>query len=197
MKLLLLVALLCVGFVLSGCSGVKITVNPEPSMVTGSNDYKCGSVALKETRPSLIFSPAGNLVPDFARALERSGMFENVYYPSRPDDKVDLVLDAKFDLVVDPHGGSLMAKSFLTGLLLFIPEPFIWYDIGYNANGQVDLLKDKALIATSSPRVDSEISLKFLSMFDLQQLQSEIIVKVKDSLYKQAINDLSRHCQKK
>lgn len=183
--------------ILSSCTGTNVSVNPDPNTYYGSSRSSCGAIAIREIPGSRIYPAAGNLIPDFARSLERSGLASKVYYPSRPDDKVDMVIDAKFDTTSDKNIASNMVQAFFTGLLLFIPEPIIWYDYDYAIDGQIDIIKNGNRMATLTPKVTSKASVKWLSLSSLENVEQTTLVKSKDSIYKQIITDLSRYCDSK
>jgi len=172
-------------------------VNPDSESIQIAVPKKCGVVAVRESVPDRIYAPAGNMVPGFAKEIERSGLFEAVYYPTRPDDQVDLTIDCKFDVKFDPNMGSNLSKSFVTGLFLFLPEPLFWYDYNYHMNGKVDIYSGKTLDKSVEAQTTSGMSLKFLSLGEAVNLESETLTKSKSSLYKQLINKLSEYCGNK
>jgi len=191
---LVYVAVLC--FIIAGCTGTNMTVTPAPDTLQMTVVKGCGVVALKETPAEQVYPPAGNLVPGFATALEKSGLAAKVYYPSRPDDKVDLTLDARFDVLFDANMGSNMVKSFFTGLTLFVLEPVFWFDYNYNLKGNVAIVRDNARVQTLDAVTDAEMSMKFLSLGEVQQLEGNTLNKAKESLYKQLLIQLNQQCSK-
>ncbi|GEM_PF-1777043 len=188
--------LLCI-VVLTGCTGTQMMVNPEPSAIELKGTGKCGNVAVKEMTPDKTYPPAGNLTPGFAAELERSGLFEDVYYPSRPDDKVDLVIDTKFNIFFDPNMGSGAVKSFLTGLTLFLLEPVFWYDFDYTFNGKVDLYEGKVLKKSYNAQTSAEMQMKFLSLGEAVTLESDTLTKAKASIYSQLVRKVGDYCASK
>lgn len=183
--------------VLTGCTGTQIMVNPEPSPLDLKGSGKCGNVAVKEMTPDKTYPPAGNLTPGFAAELERSGLFTNVYYPSRPDDQVDLIIDSKFNIIFDPNMGSGMVKSFLTGLTLFLLEPVFWYDFDYEFVGKVDLYEGKVLKKTYDAQTSAEMQMKFLSLGETVTLESDTLTKAKASIYNQLVRKVGDYCASK
>jgi len=183
-------------FFIAGCTGTSMTVNPSPDTLQMTVAKGCGAVAIKETPAEHVYPPAGSLVPGFATALEKSGLAAKVYYPSRPDDKVDLTLDARFDVLFDANMGSNMTKSFFTGLTLFILEPVFWFDYNYNLKGSVTIVRDNARVQTLEAASDAEMSMKFLSLGEVQQLEGNTLAKAKESLYRQLLIGLNKHCSK-
>lgn len=153
-------------------------------------------MAVKEVPADKVYPPAGNLVPGFANALERSGLADKVYYPTRPDDKTDLTLDAKFDVVFDPNMGANLTKSFFTGLTLFILEPVFWYNYGYELAGQVDVLKNGTKVKTFSARSEGEMSMKFFPLAEAQTLEGKTLKKSKEPFFNQLLIDFDKFCRK-
>jgi hypothetical protein len=184
------------GMGVCACTGTSVTVNPDPASQQASFTSKCGTIAVKEVPADKVYPPAGNLVPAFATALERSGLAEKVYYPTRPDDKSDMTLDAKFDVVFDPNMGSSMAKSFFTGLTLFLLEPVFWYNFDYNLSGEINVLKAGTKVETLKASSNAEMSVKFLSLKESQSLEGETLKKSKESLFNQLLIALDKYCRK-
>lgn len=183
-------------FLGAGCTGTSMTINPDPDMLPMSVVKGCGAVAIKETPAEHVYPPAGNLVPGFATALEKSGLAEKVYYPARPDDKVNLTLDARFDVKFDANMGSNLTKSFFTGLTLFILEPAFWYNYNYELKGNVAIVRENARLQTLEAASDAEMSMKFLSLGEAQQLEGNTLNKAKESLYRQLLIELNKQCSK-
>lgn len=186
--------LLC--YLIAGCTGTNMTVNPAPDTSQMTVVKGCGAVAIKETPAEHVYPPAGNLVPGFAAALEKSGLAAKVYYPARPDDKVDLTLDARFDVLFDANMGSNLTKSFFTGLTLFILEPVFWFNYNYDLKGNVTVVRGSARVQTLEAASDAEMSMKFLSLGEAQQLEGNTLNKAKDSLFRQLLIQLNKECGK-
>ncbi len=179
---------------LSGCTGTRMTVLPdlggEPTTYAGP----CGTVAVRESTPDRVYPPAGNPVPGFADALRESGLAKTVYYPSRPDDKVDYVMDAKFDVLFHPNMGSNLTKSFVTGLTLFLLEPVFWFDYDYSLTGEVSLYHGPVKVAVVRGSTESEMGMKFLSLGEAVNLEGETLSQSKKNLYRQLLQKLEKHC---
>jgi len=195
-KSLQIFVILLGGYILGGCTGTNMSVTPEPSSINVVVTKKCGALAVKEVSTDRVYPPAGNLVPGFATALEKSGLSDTVYYPSRPDDKVTVTLESKFDVKFDPNNGSNLTKSFFTGLTLFLLEPVFWFDYYYTLNGTVDIMEGKTKIRTLQASSAGEISMKFLSLSEIQNLEGQALAMAKDSLYRQLARDLSGYCNR-
>ena len=180
----------------SGCTGTSMNVNPDPESIKLSVIKKCGAVAIKESPADHVYAPAGNLVPGFATALEKSGLSDNVYYPTRPDDKVDVILDTKFDVVFDANMGGNLTKSFFTGFTLFLLEPVFWFNYDYSLRGKVDILEGKNRVKTVQANSEGEMAMKFLSLSEVQKLEGETLKRAKESVYKQLLSEISNYCNK-
>ena len=128
----------------------------------------------------------------FSNELRKSGITKEVYYPFRPDDKADIVLESQFNVALDPHSGSAFAKSFFTGLTLFIIEPLFWYDFDYTLSGTVDVVKNGKVIKQLSAVTDATLSVKWLSLGKVASLEGETLAQAKKSLFQQLINDVGR-----
>lgn len=187
---------LLVGYLLGGCTGTNMAVTPEPSSITFAVTKKCGAVAVKEVPAERVYPPAGNLVPGFAAALEKSGLSDAVYYPSRPDDKVAMTLESKFNVVFDPNNGSNLTKSFFTGFTLFLLEPVFWFNYDYTLDGSVDILEGATRVKTLRANSAGEMSMKFLSLSEVQSLEGNTLAKAKESLYRQLLKELSSYCNR-
>lgn len=179
---------------LSGCTGTRLQVTPEAPAVP-KPAQSCGTVAVRELTPDRVYPPAGNLTAGFARELVQSGMFEAVYYPSRADDKADLVVEGKFDVVFEPNVGANMARSFAVGLTLFLLEPVFWYEYGYDLKGRVDLYRGPQLARTAGAASRGEMAMKFLSLADVVSLEQETLDAAARSLYRQLLDDIGEYCR--
>ncbi len=193
-KILYVIATACL--ICAGCTGTNLSVHPDPAYLPMNVTKRCGAVAVKETPADHVYPPAGNLVPGFAIALKKSGLAEKVFYPARPDDQVDLTLDAKFDVLFDANAGANLTKSFFVGLTLFLLEPALWYDFDYNLTGKVEVLRGNAQPQTLQAASDAEISMKLLSLGETQKLEGEALPKTKESLYRQLLLKLNDYCTK-
>lgn len=176
---------------LVGCTGTRMNISPPPDGLTGTFPQKFNAVGVKEIPADKVYPPAGHPAQDFARELELSGISKTVYFPSRPDDKVDAVLETKVDVAMDPHMGSLMLKSFVTGLTLFILEPAFWYDFDYALVGRVDVVQEGKRTPIEA-KTDASIGMKWLSLGQAQNLEIEAMKKSKQSLFRQVIEKLSK-----
>lgn len=176
---------------LTGCTGTRMAISPPLSGETRPMAQKYNAVAVREIPADLVYPPAGHPAQDFAREVELSGIARNVYYPARPDDKVDAVFEVKVDVTMDPHMGSLMVKSFLTGLTLFLLEPAFWYDFDYVFDGTVDVVQQGRRTPVHAKATGS-IAMKWLSLGQAQKLEADAIRQTKKSLFRQLIAEIGR-----
>lgn len=191
MKMKLLTAILAV-VMITGCTGTKVAVSPEPGMLKSSFNTPYDTVGLRDTPADKIYPPAGNLTEAFGAEMRSSGFSKEVYYPFRPDDKVDLTLDTQFNVEMDPNMGSAFAKSFITGFTLFVLEPFFWYDYDYKMTGNINVIQDGKMTKTISAETNATMSMKWLSLSKGQTLEGETLGKAKKSLFRQLMQDLEK-----
>lgn len=184
------------GALLGGCTGTSMSVNPDPASINVVVAKKCGAIGVKEVAADHVYSPAGSLVPGFAAALEKAGISDSVYYPSRPDDKVSMTLASKFDVEFDPNNGGNLTKSFFTGLSLFVLEPVFWFNYDYTLKGTVDIMVGKDKVKTLTAASSGEMSMKFLSLSEVQGLEGSTLAQAKESLYRQLMVELSGYCSR-
>jgi len=190
------VILIVMVFSLSACTGTEVTIRPDPSTVDSNFRSNCGSIAIKESPSAQVYPAAGTLIPDFAKAVDRSGLSEHLFYPTRQDDKVDITLDTKFDVIAEHNMGSTFAKSFVTGLSLFVLEPFFWYNHEYYITSRVDIVKNDKIVKTIDQRTEAEMSLKWLSLASTQTLEVDTLTRLKSMAYKQILSELNLYCRK-
>ncbi|MBI4232382.1 hypothetical protein HY605_04065 [Candidatus Peregrinibacteria bacterium] len=183
--------LLCVCITLSGCTGARMSVDPSPDLLQKEFPQKFASVSVKEMTPTKVYPPAGWLTQDFAREIESSGFSYNVYFPSRPDDKSDAVLETTFDVSMDPHMWKLLVKSFFIGLTFFILEPVFWYDFDYSFNGKVDVVQGDSRLPVEA-RTKASISMKWLSLGQAHQIESDAMRDSKQSLFRQLLDKIGK-----
>ncbi len=174
---------------LTGCTGTQIKVRPEPGTHKFTQSY--ASVGVRDV-PTEKKVPAPGLTEAFSNEIRTSGFAKDVYYPFRPDDKVDIVLDSQFSLEQDQHSGSMVAKAFFTGLTLFLLEPFFWYDIDFKLAGNVNVLKDGKVVKQVNAETDATVSAKWLSLSELPTLAAEAAAKSKRSLFQQLMQAIAK-----
>lgn len=177
-------------FAITGCTGTQIKVSPEPILYHPDQLYT--SIGVRDVPATKTLPVAGNLTEAFSNEMRTSGFAKDVYYPLRPDDKVDIALDSQFNVEQDTHSGSLFAKSFFTGLTFFLLEPALWYDFDYKLSGNVNVLKDGKLVRQATAATDATISAKWLSLSKLPALEAEALVKAKKSLFQQLMQVIGK-----
>ncbi|MBU0537835.1 MAG: hypothetical protein KKF24_01110 [Gammaproteobacteria bacterium] len=176
----------------TGCTGTKVLVTPDPESFEAVYNYKYQDLGLRNIPGDKVYAPAGNITESFGTELRTSRFAKNVYYPLRPDDNVDIILESKFDLEMDPHMGSGMVKAFITGFTFFLLEPLFWYDYDYKIVGSVDVYKNGILTHNVSAQTDATTSMKWLSLSKGQTLEGEALGKAKRSLFKQLMIELDK-----
>jgi len=82
--------------VITGCSGAKFVIQPEPDKITPPTTRGCGKIAVSEINSDVSnkIIPS-SLVIEFAKHLENTGLFDAVYCPIRDNDRFDISLEAK------------------------------------------------------------------------------------------------------
>ena len=175
---------------ITGCTGTQVKLNHEPTTQSFNQPYT--AVGVRDVPATKTLPIAGNLTEAFSNELRTSGFAKEVYYPLRPDDKVDIALDSQFNVEADTHSGSMFAKSFFTGFTLFLLEPVFWYDIDYKLSGNVNVMKDGKLLKQVTATTDATISAKWLSLSKLPALEAEALVKAKKSLFQQLMQAIAK-----
>lgn len=175
---------------ITGCTGTQVKLSHEPITQTFNQSYT--SVGVRDVPAVKTLPLAGNLTEAFSNEIRTSGFSKEVYYPFRPDDKVDIVLDSQFSVEADTHSGSMFAKAFFTGFTLFLLEPVFWYDIDYKLAGNINVLKDGKLLKQATATTDATISAKWLSLSKLGALEAEALVKAKKSLFQQLMHAIEK-----
>ncbi len=189
MRIKFLIAVI-VMLMVTGCTGTQVKLSPEPVTQTFNQPYT--SVGVRDVPAVKTLPIMGNLTEAFSNEIRTSGFSKEVYYPFRPDDKVDMVLDSQFNVEQDIHSGSMFAKAFFTGFTLFLLEPVFWYDIDYKLAGNINVLKDGKLVKQATATTDATISVKWLSLGELPALEAEALVKAKKSLFQQLMNAIGK-----
>ena len=175
---------------ITGCTGTQVKLSHEPTTQSFSQPFS--AVGVRDVPATKTLPIAGNLTEAFSNELRTSGFAKEVYYPLRPDDKVDIALDSQFNVEADTHSVSMFAKSFFTGFTLFLLEPVFWYDIDYKLSGNVNVMKDGKLLKQVTATTDATISAKWLSLSKLPALEAEALVKAKKSLFQQLMQAIAK-----
>jgi hypothetical protein len=191
MKLNLLIIAFAAFFII-GCTGTEIKIRPENALIAQNNIGPYTTIGVKDVSSGTSLPQAGNMTEAFSNELRKSGITKEVYYPFRPDDKADIVLESQFNVALDPHSGSAFAKAFFTGFTFFILEPLFWYDYDYTFSGTVDVVKNGKIIKQLSAVTDATMSVKWLSLGKVTSLEVETVDKAKKSLFQQLISDIGK-----
>ena len=191
MKLNLLIIAVAAFFII-GCTGTEIKIRPENALIAQNNIGPYTTIGVKDVSSGTSLPQAGNMTEAFSNELRKSGITKEVYYPFRPDDKADIVLESQFNVALDPHSGSAFAKAFFTGFTFFILEPLFWYDYDYTFSGTVDVVKNGKIIKQLSAVTDATMSVKWLSLGKVTSLEVETVDKAKKSLFQQIISDIGK-----
>lgn len=191
MKLNLLIIAVAAFFII-GCTGTEIKIRPENALIAQNVMGPYTTIGVKDVSSGTSLPQAGNMTEAFSNELRKSGITKEVYYPFRPDDKADIVLESQFNVALDPHSGSAFAKAFFTGFTFFILEPLFWYDYDYTFSGTVDVVKNGKIIKQLSAVTDATMSVKWLSLGKVTSLEVETVDKAKKSLFQQLISDIGK-----
>ena len=191
MKLNLLIISIA-AILIIGCTGTEIKIRPENALIAQNVIEPYASIGVKDLSSNTTLPQAGNMTEAFSTEMRKARIAKEIYYPSRPDDKADIVLESQFNVALDPHGGSAFAKAFFTGFTFFILEPLFWYDYDYTLSGTVDVVKNGKVIKQLSAVTDATLSVKWLSLGKVASLEGETLAQAKKSLFQQLINDVGR-----
>jgi hypothetical protein len=138
------IALLVSACLTSGCAGLRVRPDAGSVTVPKANRTMRVAVGIMKTEQKvsggLIAENFPDLGPIFRKHLEESGLFQNVSYPTRPTDQVvgqiTLHVDSRFQ-----SDGALFPKAILTGFLIFLPTPLIWYNHEYQSECTLDVMR--------------------------------------------------------
>jgi len=131
-----------------------------------------------------------DMAPAFSSRLNDAKVFRAVYYPTRADDKLDVLMDATFEgsFVVDEY---LFPKAFITGLLLFLPAPGVEYEHHYCASGRLRVSdRSGRQLKTYDARTDIPVRMKFLA--PITEVEREGVITATNDLVDQLIEQLSK-----
>jgi hypothetical protein len=178
-----------------GCTGTRVIVKPELSTIKPPTTKGCGKIAVTEinTDGSTSKIPSG-LVLEFAKHLEKSGLFDEVYCPVRDSDKFNLSLDAKFDGKLKTNGGANHLRSAIVGLSLFLFEPFVWYEFNFDLTGHVDVKREGQIVASINSDTKVDLHQKFFSTGD-EAFQKEVWPASVKATFAQLTRDIEAYCK--
>ena len=191
MKLNLLIISIA-AFLIIGCAGTEIKIRPENTLIAQNVIEPYASVGIKDVSSNPTLPAAGNMTEAFSNEVKKSKFAKEVYYPARPDDKAEIVLESQFNVAADLHSGSQFTKAFFTGFTFFILEPLFWYDYDYKLSGTVDVVKNGKVIKQLSAVTDATLSFKLFSNGKVPSLELETLAQAKKSLFQQLISDIGK-----
>lgn len=148
-----------VGATFSGCSSYHVVKSEFAAPSTKSSASPLPLVVgLKVTGQTLNggFSDMG---PAFSGRLTEAGLYKTVFYPVRTDDKIDLLIEAKFSGTFVADSGSF-AKAFFTGFFMFLPSPFVEYEHHYKATGAVSFTQGGRQLKSYSAESDTVVAME-------------------------------------
>jgi hypothetical protein len=182
---------------LYGCTGTRIIVQPEPEAIKPPTTKGCGKIAVAEINADGSTSkvPSG-LVLEFAKHLDQSGLFDDVYCPTRDIDKFDMLLRAKFDAKMETNRGANHLRSAVVGLSLFLFEPFVWYELNLDLTGHVDVQSDGQTVATFDSKTKADLQQKFFSTGDAAFQKDVWPISVK-TMFALLTRDIEAYCKSK
>ena len=179
-----------------GCTGTRVIVKPDLTSIKPPTTKDCGKVAVTEINADGSASKIpGASVLAFAKYLEHSGLFDEVYCPTRPNDIFSLSIESKFSVKRETNNGLSAAKAFITGLSLFVLEPIFWYEYNYVFSGHVDIIKESKTVASYDAKTDADLSSKLLSLDDLDVLQNKLWPAGIETTFAQLLRDIETYCK--
>lgn len=183
-------------FSMYGCTGTRVIVQPEPDSIRPPVAKGCGKIAVTEiTADGTSSKIPSALVLEFAKYLEHSGLFDEVYCPVRDNDKFNMSLDAKFDGKLKTNSGPNHVRSAVIGLSLFLFEPFIWYEFNFDLSGHVDVKKEGKTVASFNSNTRADLHQKFFSTGDGEAFQKEVWPASVKATFAQLTRDLETYCK--
>ena len=151
----------------------KVEISPPHSGDSLTFTKKVNTVAVQEVDSGA--TSVANYSPVFVEKLQKSGISGKVLYPARANENADAILQLQTAVAADGHKGSAFFKSFLTGLTLFIIEPFVWYHADYDVNGSVEVVRQGKPNVTVQSHARGRASVKWLSQGKLQGLEGQAL----------------------
>ena len=180
-----------------GCTGARVIVMPDSKSIKRPTTKGCGKAAVTELTAQGNDKIPNELVIAFAKYLEQSGLFEEVYCPIRSTDKFDISINSKFDVQVDSHTAPNMAKAFITGLSWFVLEPIFWYEDSFVFSGHVDITKDGKQVATFDAKTNADLYRKLLSTGNAEVFQKQLWPVALNTTFSQLLGDIETYCKQK
>ena len=151
-------------FLLAICSGcTSYEIRPPAASIATPKAPRTLPVTVGISKgPQKLTGGFPDVVPVFKDELERSGLFKTVYYPVRPDDKIDgsINLTITTEFKMDP---TWFPKAFFSGFFMFIPVPFTWYNNQYRAESTLQLFHDDKPIKTYRSKQSAIASIQLMA----------------------------------
>lgn len=133
-------ALLCAGFMLSGCLSDSFEVR-QP-LTESLPAVTLASEVLLEVDDTTVKWGSGRVGEALSTVLVKNQTFRQVHYPIYPPHKVPLKLKVVASGGIASEKGLGMIKAFVTGLLFFLPAGVIQYEDTFSITGSVSLIVD-------------------------------------------------------
>src|SRR5438477_6717548 len=149
-------------FLASGCAGQRVRPTAESIIVPKAPVLIPVTIGIAQVEPDrnsrkkvegptdLDLKLAGgfsDVVHDFKKYLDESGLFQMVLYPMRPDDRVDGTIALLVKTKVKSDGWAI-PKAVVTGAGYFIPEPVIYYNDRFEAQCSLNFIKGRRHLKT-------------------------------------------------
>lgn len=151
--------------VLVGCSDFHL-VRPNPAITVRADPAPLPLRVGVRQAVQAVPGGYGDFTPAFVQALTKANLFASVLYPVRPDDQLDLVLETAFSgkFVADD---AQFPKAIFTGILLWLPAPFVEYEHHFQASGTVRATSVKGLpLRSYEAKSDIPVVMKILAPAD-------------------------------
>jgi hypothetical protein len=184
-------------FLSIGCTGTSVIVMPDLKSIEPPTTKGCGKVAVTEITKEGKSKIPSELTIAFAKYLEQSGLFEEVYCPIRSTDIFDMSIDSKFDVQLDSHTGSNFAKAFITGLSWFVLEPIFWYENSFEFSGHLNIIEDGKTVATFDAKTKADLYKKFLSLGNTDAFKKQLWPNGLNVTFSQLLRDIETYCKQK
>jgi len=187
-NLLIQLVFLSVVVLATGCASFEVRPPANSVAIPKLSKPIPVAVAMSQTDQKLA-GGFSDLMIGFKRALDESGTFQTVYYPTRTGDQVDGALQLRLTakMKADP---ALFPKAFLTGFFMLIPAPAVRYNHKFEAECAMDVMRGDTKVKTYTAKGTAIASHKiFASASDIEAEATSAAAKL---LY----NDLLLQLQK-
>ncbi len=175
----------------AGCASSHLMVTPDPKTMTGPWTGSCGDVLVRELPAGKEGREYNNTLSGMVLSLERSGLFDNVYYHNQPQGDVDMVLDVQFNRTLHRNLVGETLKAVASGLSMGTLFPVVKYRYNYEMTSDMTILKNGSPDKELHVRSTAAWSGKLMAQLDLPQEIPEL----QESVYKQLLTELNDYCQ--